>query len=221
MVWPEEGFGDQIQYARFAKALAERGVRLTWFCLPQLASLFAANLGVEVIRAEGEAALPEADFWIWSSSLPALFGDADLPTAPYLSATPRPIGGRIGVISRGNPKQVNDAARSLSPAAVEALLSLPGAVSLLPEDTGARDFQETAELISGLDLVITVDTAGAHLAGAMGKPCWVMLARLGADWRWTPFADRSLWYPSMRLYRQPAPGVWDSVLEQIRRDLPA
>jgi hypothetical protein len=219
LVWPEEGFGDQIQYARYAGRLQARGVRATWLAPPELAGLFAANLPVEVLRAEGEVVLPDVDAWLTSTSLPAVFPSDDAMARPYLSASARPGDARIGVVGRGNPKHQNDATRSIPPEMIAALLALPGAVSLLPEDSGARDFLQTAELMAGLDLVISVDTAAAHLAGALGKPCWLLLPGLGVDWRWQPQPDASLWYPSIRLYRQPSAGDWDAVLKAVMRDL--
>ncbi|HEY8615108.1 tetratricopeptide repeat protein [Phenylobacterium sp.] len=220
LIWPEEGFGDQIQYARYTQTLAARGVRATWCCAPELAGLFAANLPVEVLRAEGSVPLPNVDFWLGSTSLPALFPSDDPLAAPYIAAPPRPTGARIGVLVRGNSKHYNDAARSLPDGAAEALLGLPGAIGLVPEDTGARDFLETAEIIAGLELVIAVDTAGAHLAAAMGKPCWLLLPH-APDWRWLPDRERSLWYPSMRIYRQPSPDAWDAVLQAVLADVRA
>jgi len=104
------------------------------------------------------------------------------------------------------------------------LLSLPGAVNLLPEESGLAtgDFADTAALIEQLSLIITVDTAIAHLAGAMGKPCWVLLPYVGSDWRWLQDGrSDSPWYASVRIYRQPAIGDWASVLQRIAQDLPA
>ena len=81
-------------------------------------------------------------------------------------------------------------------------------------------FADTAAVIAQLDLVITVDTAVAHLAGAMGKPTWVLLP-FNADWRWLTERRDSPWYPSMRLYRQPRPGDWAAILAVVTRDLQA
>jgi len=73
-------------------------------------------------------------------------------------------------------------------------------------------------VISQLDLVITVDTLAAHLAGAMGIPAWVLLQR-AADWRWMSAGDTSPWYPSLRLFREPDAGGWAALIEQVREEL--
>jgi len=81
-----------------------------------------------------------------------------------------------------------------------------------------KDFTDTAALIENLDLVISVDTAVAHLAGAMGKPVWMLLPFL-PDWRWMLGRDDSPWYPTMRLFRQPDRGNWGAVFDNIRDEL--
>ena len=98
------------------------------------------------------------------------------------------------------------------------LLALPGAASLDPQDTGAADFQATADLIAGLDLVVTIDTAVAHLAGAMGKPTWLLLAAHALDWQW-PRHHPALWYPSVRGFHQTTPGDWAPVVAEVEREL--
>jgi ADP-heptose:LPS heptosyltransferase len=80
------------------------------------------------------------------------------------------------------------------------------------------DFAETAAVISGLDLVITVDTAVAHLAGSLGKPVWLLVA-YASDWRWLLGRDDSPWYASMRIFRQKRPGDWGEVMERIVAEL--
>ena len=79
---------------------------------------------------------------------------------------------------------------------------------------GLTDFADTAALIEALDLVITVDTAVAHLAGALGKPVWI-LNRFDACWRWLTGRTASPWYPTARLFRQPSPGAWDAVIADV------
>jgi hypothetical protein len=80
------------------------------------------------------------------------------------------------------------------------------------------DFRDTAALAALMDVVITVDTAIAHLAGAMGKTVWILLP-FSPDWRWLLDRDDSPWYPSARLFRQPRPGDWDTVLERVAAEL--
>jgi ADP-heptose:LPS heptosyltransferase len=81
-----------------------------------------------------------------------------------------------------------------------------------------HDFADTAALIDNLDLIITIDSAVAHLAGAMAKPVWVLLP-WRSDWRWLSDRDDSPWYPTMRLFRQPKPGDWDAPMQQVAKAL--
>jgi Flp pilus assembly protein TadD len=144
---------------------------------------------------------------------------------------------QVGIVWSGNPSHSNDMNRSI-PLATFRQLARPGCrfVSLQPKvqpadqtllaewpgllDAGPqlRDFGETAALIAALDLVISVDTSVAHLAGALGKPVWLLLPH-APDWRWMLERDTSPWYPTARLYRQPAAGDWDSVLARVGTDL--
>lgn len=224
LIWPEEGFGDQIQFARFAPWLRERGAEVGLLCHPKLYALFEGSLGVNVYQALGKVEIPDHDYWAMCNSVAGLAGVTveTLPNDPYLRAGSRatPKGARIGIVSRGNPNHANDANRSLPQAFAERLLALPGAISLLPEDTRAKTFAETAALIDGLDLVVSVDTSVAHLAGAMGKPTWILLPYIGADWRWMRGREDSPWYPSARLFRQPRPGDWESVVKAVEAAAP-
>jgi tetratricopeptide (TPR) repeat protein len=142
-------------------------------------------------------------------------------------------GPRVGIVWSGNPAQVNDRNRSMSFEQV-IRIATPG-VELVnlqrdvrPSDrdalraSGIRDpsgelhsFSDTAALIESLDLVVSVCTGVAHLAGAMGKPVWVLLAHR-PDWRWLLGRDDSPWYPTARLFRQPVPGAWEEPLERVR-----
>ncbi|HZZ33427.1 MAG TPA: tetratricopeptide repeat protein [Phenylobacterium sp.] len=222
-IWPEQGLGDEIQFARFAPWLAASGARVTLICRAPLCSLFE-SMGVEVCSLERviAAGAPAADFWVMIWGIPARAGVTleDLPSTPYLMTNKtRGAAGRVGVVARGSPTHPNDARRSLPAELARELLMVPHAVSLHPEDTGARDFLETAEIVAGLDLVITVDTSVAHLAGAMGKPVWIMLPAIETDWRWMRERPDSPWYPSATLYRQEKDGDWGAVIERVRADL--
>ena len=149
-------------------------------------------------------------------------------------------GHRIGLVWAGAARKATalaavDRRRSLAPERFATLLELPGSQFFSLQRTGPampegfrltdhmeemEDFADTAALIANLDLVITVDTAVAHLAAALGKPVWV-LDRFDSCWRWLFGRRDSPWYPTLRLYRQPHPGDWDSVLAEIANDLRA
>lgn len=218
LVWREQGLGDEIMFARYLSQLALRGVTVTLLCNPALARLFA-TLPAQVAPLAGAIALPPSQAWCLLGSLPLKVGPPYWPPPPApVKTTPRRLG-RIGVMTSGAAAHVNDANRSLPANLGRELLALPGAVSLRPEDTGARDFQDTADIVAGLDLVITVDTSVAHLAGTVGTPTWVMLPTAGQDWRWERGRDDSPWYPSVRLLRQTAPGDWRGVVDRIKAEL--
>jgi hypothetical protein len=213
LLFPEQGLGDQIFFARYAALLKDRGVQVTMIAPAPLARLFA-TLGVEVIVGGEGVAVPRRDAWALVGSLPRWLGahapDSYLPSAAGGAGT--------GVVARGNPGYAKDAQRSLPPGLAAELMALPGAVSLQVEDTGAADLQATAEIVAGLERVVTVDTAVAHLAAALGKPTLVLVAH-DPDWRWGWAGETSFWYPSLRLFRQPAPGDWRPALEAVRRAL--
>lgn len=228
LIWPDEGYGDQIQFSRFAPWLAGQGAEVTLLAPPPLFRLFETSFpDVRVAKTEGQVEVPDPDCWVMSASLAARAGITleNLPAGPYLRAAQvaTPAGARIGVVGRGNPRHANDAYRTLPAELRSRLLALPQAISLLPEDTGVRDFADTAALIAGLDLVISVDTSVAHLAGAMGKPVWILLPAFRTDWRWMRGRADSPWYPSARLFRQPRIGDWaavvDAVTEAVRTEI--
>ncbi|HUV70706.1 MAG TPA: tetratricopeptide repeat protein [Terracidiphilus sp.] len=145
---------------------------------------------------------------------------------------------RVGVAWAGNPRYKADKLRSVNVTRLLPLLRLvginwialqkgqaAGQLADLPEDvfvrdgsSGDRDLAETASLVATLDLVITTDTCIAHLAGAMGKPAWILLPHLG-DWRWMQEQETTPWYPTVRLLRQKTPGDWDGLVKRVGGEL--
>jgi tetratricopeptide (TPR) repeat protein len=229
LIWYEQGLGDQIQFARFAQGLKARGAaHVALGCRPPLVDLLARATGVDEIVPVPRGAtvsLRPYDFWTRYFSVPGPLGVTleTLSGAPYLSAPPdrrarwTPPGG-IGIAWRASPTGFNARNKNIPDALAQRLFDL-GARSLHPEDTGVADFADTAAIVEGLDLVISIDTSVAHLAGAMGKPCWTLIPRLNADWRWLTGRTDSPWYPTMRLYRQEKPGDWAPIIDRIAGDL--
>ncbi|MCR5874924.1 tetratricopeptide repeat-containing glycosyltransferase family protein [Phenylobacterium sp. J426] len=214
LVLPDQGLGDQIQFARFVRILVQRGVEVTLYCKPPLVRLFS-GLGANVQSAEGSASIPRHDAWTILSALPWRMGVTvgTIPAEPYLPS--KPFGSGVGVVARGNPGHHKDRWRSMPDEVAAELMSWPGVVSLQPEDTGAKDLEDTRRIIEDLELVITVDTAVAHLAGAMGKPVWLLVSTV-SDWRWLCDRTDSPWYPSIRIFRQRERGDWTSLLAEVR-----
>lgn len=216
LVWPEQGFGDAIQFSRYLPLLRARGIVVNLVCRPPLLRLLAP-LADTASPLESGVRIPASDAWVLIGSLPHRLGS---PIPPTALPQARGNGTGLGVVVRGRPSHFNDANRSLPGEIAAELLSLPGAMSLDPADTGAKDFADTAAIISDLSAVLSVDTAQAHLAASLGKPTAILLPYLNPDWRWMRDREDSPWYPSVRLYRQPAPGEWRTPIRQALADLP-
>ena len=237
LVRAEQGFGDAIQFARYLPLIRTAGNEPVLMCKPALMPLIA-SMGFEAVAATETA--PRYDAWIDQASLPRVFGTTldSIPGAEgYLRADRErveawrsrlPPGCKVGVALCGNPKHAADRRRSIQVEMLDRLRDVervslinlhhgPAAHGLgLPDWTDRlTDYAETAALIENLDLVVTVDTSVAHLAGALGKPAWIMLPH-APDWRWLLGRTDSPWYRSVRLFRQPAPGDWASVLGGVR-----
>ena len=238
------------RYCSQLKALG--AARVGVLCQPGLAALFGSLRGAdEIIPLEQDFDRGDWDVWVAPLSLPLHFRTtvdtvpAALPyltpdpdrvarLAPLLAAAPGEL--KVGLVWKGNPRFENDAARSLPGlATLVPLLQVPGIrwFSLQKGDDehtegitdlapAIEDFADTAALVAGLDLVITVDTACAHLAGALGKPCWVLLPAWMPDWRWLADRADTPWYPHvMRLFRQRRDGAWDEVMNDVAAALAA
>lgn len=215
VVVAEQGLGDQMMFGRYLPTLRSMGAEVVVACDPRSMSRLFEWAGFRTHPYfAGRTGLPETDMWTFCGSLPLhipTHGPVDPVYLPRGSG-----GGGVGVVAKGSAAHLMDAYRSLSGGAEACLLSLGR--NLLPQGTGALDYLETAKIVAGLDLVITVDTSIAHLAGAMSVPCWVMLSSIGMDWRWND-GVRSDWYPSARLFRQQTPGDWSSVIADVRAAL--
>ena len=168
--------------------------------------------------------------------VPYLRADADKCAAWSQRLTTEIL--RVGVVWTGNPEHTRDRLRSISFSQFRRLTGVAGSTFYALQkgltvaqreelasagaivDLGAElvDFSDTAAIVANLDLVITVDTSVAHLAGALGKPVWILLPH-SPDWRWLRERSDSPWYPTARLFRQMIAGQWDSVLDQVTREL--
>jgi tetratricopeptide (TPR) repeat protein len=245
LVYPEQGLGDAIQMVRYAALLAGDGP-VFWAAPTSLRRLLTGVAGITELLTP-EDAMPPHDLHCSVMSLPRLCRTtlATIPGGvPYLRADPAQAaawrarlsdstGRKIGLAWQGNPEYLLDKLRSISPERLRLLdgardtnfvslqLPRPPVAPPLPmiDPTGElSDFADTAALMAALDLIITVDTSVAHLAGALGRPVW-LLNRFNTDWRWLMDRDDSPWYPTMRIFRQSAPRDWDGVLAAVRAAL--
>jgi len=233
-IYGEQGFGDVIQFIRYAPLMQRDGATVYAVVQPEVATLIEGSMpGVLCLNSQRRI---EADHHVALMDLPMHYGTTleTVPaTVPYLQAPGdkvlqwqdrlEPWNGKfkIGLAWSGSPRQVNNLNRAMPLRELTAICDLPGVqcFSLQKADAGElaglrlptgklvdltgdwRDFTDSAAMMQNLDLVITVDTAIAHLAGAMALPVWVMLAP-NADWRWLLGRDDSPWYPTMRLFRR-------------------
>ena len=250
----EQGFGDTLQFCRYAMRAEQAGAQVILMVEAPLATLMRTLPGVSRVLTFADET-PDHDLQCPLMSLPLAFGttlDTIPANIPYLHADPARVGAwrsrladlpgsRIGLVWAGSSRMgqavsvATDQRRSVRLSALAPLASVPGCsfVSLQvgPPGREARsppagmilrdptsellDFAETAALVANLDLVISVDTAVVHLAGAMGKPVW-LLNRFDTCWRWLLNRDDSPWYPSLRQFRQPRSGDWDTVIRGVR-----
>ncbi|MEK9671790.1 MAG: tetratricopeptide repeat protein [Rhodospirillaceae bacterium] len=234
-LFPEQGYGDFIQMARFVPEVARRGGRPIVAVPRPLMELFASqDLDADLIAED--APRPEAPYWCPMMSLPGVLGvrAETINGGTYVragaAAARSPGNLRVGIAWSGNPNNRRDRHRSLPPDRIAPLLAVSGVtfLSLQPgmtpppgvatPDAPLNDFADTAAVITGLDLVISADTAALHLAGAMGKEVWGLLPFV-ADWRWGQAGERSPWYDSLRIFRQPQADDWAAVIEKVHAAL--
>jgi tetratricopeptide (TPR) repeat protein len=256
IIYAEQGFGDGIQFSRFAPQAAERFGRVRLHTRKPLLRLFERSFGAwaeVVVEAPDERGFTHHCPLL---SLPLALGATleKLPSTPYLKADAeksrrwrerladagkegKP---RIGVAWATGKRDAHKRSFELDPSLLISLLSnidacwvslnkepldpaqaqALQAAGLVDESGGLEDFDDTAALIETLDRVISVDTATAHLAGALGKPVW-LLNRAESEWRWLLDRKDSPWYPSMRIFRQAQSRQWEPVLREVAEALRA
>ena len=233
----EQGFGDTIQMARYAPQVAKHiGKVILWTPEP-LAKLMKTVEGIDKVITQYSPAT-QFDVHIPLMSLPGVFQDSleSIPTStPYLGPSSlcgkiHPIK-KIGISWAGSGNQPLDR-RSVPFEQFQPLIQddsiqwhnlqydTPTPSGLIDHGTEMTNFSATADVIDSLDLIITIDSAIAHLAGAMGKPVWIIL-NFAADWRWGLDKNRTPWYPSARLFRQAPDQPWSSVMAKIQTTLHA
>jgi Tfp pilus assembly protein PilF len=245
----EQGLGDTLQFLRYVPMVAAAGGQVLLDVPETLRRLAAEVSGVSSVTATGDPiptfewhcpmmSLPLA-FQTKVDSIPADVPYLRVPVAAQKSAEKLAWpdrGLRVGLIWGATRRPFEDSDRSIPLLALESIFTLKGAhfyslqvgpaapqlESLQTPVTDLRDrirdFADTAALVSHLDLVITVDTSVEHVAGALAKPTWILLP-FASDWRWLTDREDSPWYPTARLFRQPRPGDWQSVIERVRGEL--
>jgi FkbM family methyltransferase len=246
LIWTEQGFGDQIMFARFIKHVLDRAPNTVLEVQPELFELFEysrhrGDLPVElwpIVRCR--RSLPRYAYHLPLPSVPAVLdlGAEDIKiTRPYLSVDPMMVenwrgtgnhsfvagrhpmnGARVGLCGVGSLTSERPYTRDVPAKLLAPLVRRHGPFFSLESSGQFESFATTAAAIMALDLVITVDTSVAHLAGALGKPVWLMLS-WDPDWRWGLKGETTIWYPQMRIFRQPKFRDWQSVIDNISGEL--
>jgi len=237
----EQGYGDTIQFIRYAPLLKQRGVtRVVLACQPELIRLMGGGAGLDAVVSE-VGQLPPFDRAITLMSLARVFqaGIAPIPAAtPYLTVpegagVTLPAGKdglRVGLAWAGRPTHGDDWNRSIPARLLEPLLDVAGATfyslqrgaiaerlgrppthKLVEAADRCADFADTAAVVAAMDLIISVDTAVVHMGGALGKPVWLLLPPV-PDFRWLMRGETTDWYPSLRLLRKGFDTGWDVVI---------
>lgn len=244
----EQGLGDTLMFIRYAKWAKARGGRVVAVVQPTLVDLVATCEGIdEVVPDESPLPPFDLHLPLMSLPRVFRTDEATIPAeVPYLR-TPDRVPNRavlhqiltipteqvrVAYAWTGNPHHLNNQMRTVPPETFARLGEMLGIawhcfqvpapkdlpVPSVPLSSLLSNFSDTAYALSFMDLVITVDTALAHLAGALGLPTFLMLP-FGSEWRWQWDRPDSPWYPTMRIYRQNSPGDWDSVITGMARDL--
>jgi len=233
----EQGFGDTLQFVRYAPLVARRGGRVVLEVQPALVRLLARVSGVADCIAKG-GSLPDFAWHCPLMSLPCAFATT-LETIPPVAypgePPPAPTTGgvlRVGLVWAGNPRHPLDALRSIPLAELLPLAQLEGIAfaslqvgaasaqaALWPDGLAeplkqAKDFADSAAVVEGIDLVITIDSAVAHLAGTLRRPVWILQSPV-PDWRWGLNGETTPWYPTARQFRRASSEPWRAVIDRV------
>lgn len=247
LVRDENDSVDTIMLSRYIPLVARQGGLVSVECVPELAPLLAGLAGVEQVIPRGQS-LPKVDCTVRLLDVPRLLGTTSRTTpprnVPYLHLPDGVLPFRfpddrrlhVGLSwvgqrerDRGIPLPVLMRLAALPQIDLVSLQRGEAAAALVTtgnrlfvEEMGShcRDVVELASIIAGLDLIVTTDTVEAHLAGALGKQVWVLLP-LGNDWRWVDDRDDSVWYPTMRVFRQSTDGTWTRAMTRIAEAMSA
>ncbi|MBV8548025.1 MAG: glycosyltransferase family protein [Alphaproteobacteria bacterium] len=248
LVCDEQGFGDTLMFCRYLPLLRQQGVRIILSVHPVLEPLFNGWEGADTLIVHGMN-VPAYDYYCSVFDLPHRMGTTleTVPhETPYLPVLPVADENRltrdgakpmIGVVWGGSPLHLNDGRRSVPLELFAQLFAETGATyfslnrDMKPGDAEKlpgykvtdlaprlKNFAVSSQFVRQMDLIITCDTATAHLAGGMGKETWVLLP-FAPDWRWLTERTDSVWYPHMRLFRQPRSSDWASVVADVREAL--
>lgn len=256
LIHSEQGFGDMIQFVRYAQHLKAIGATVWVLVAKPLVELFRTVPWVDKVLENGQQHQVVFDYWVFPLALPFWFQTTleTLPcNVPYLFADETKIAWwhewlnaqipaqhkKVGLVWAGNPVHSNDANRSIDFAqlnvlancpnvtfvslqlgekAQRELATCPNGLSIVNAALHIQDFTDTAALLTALDLLITVDSAPAHLAGALNLPVWTLVTKV-PDWRWLLEREDSVWYKSARLFRQQEIGNWVGVLTSVKQAL--
>jgi hypothetical protein len=238
LIFCEQGNGDAIHFQRYHRFVRERCPNVVTWSPGALVELFQRL--EPTFPSKDANPVGTFDLWVPNVSLPLVLGMASydkIPPAPYMTASaelvqrwaPRIKPSRqlkVGLVWQGSTTNNRDSLRSVPAQRFKALAELPIDLYSLQvpskdkldfcDDVAAeiKSFDDTAAIIAQLDLVISVDTAVAHLAGALGKPVWIVINHHG-EWRWLTGREDTPWYPSARLFRQTELGNWNPVMQRV------
>jgi hypothetical protein len=238
------GLGDTIQFVRFAKPLREAAREVLIWVQPELLELLGGVEGIDSLHPLHDGT-PDVDYDVDIEVMELAHALRVTPEiiarwVPYLHVGQCCLSHPSTQSTRGPPISVGliweagnwDRRRCVPPRMLKRLNAIPGirlyslqqgpgramADAIPAEDIAAPDLRSLAATIMSLDLIITIDSMVAHLAGALGVPVWTMLHK-DCDWRWPTAGRQSIWYPTMKLFHQPSYGDWDGLLEQVATEL--